>query len=206
MARLTSTPEAPSKARTLSAQEEAIHSGRKMVHGTATDRCLRMYGALRNHGPPRVTLDRAILVTESFQETEGQSPVLRWAKALKFFAEKVPVTIFDDERVVGRPNTWFGYWGMVYPELDGGAMPAGVEMFRNAGAQLRREHGHCDRQFRRHEGRDCHNRVRAFPDDCHGAGGAGLGSAAGRTRRNDQDRGAGDRGRIARTTTLNKGP
>jgi len=56
--------------------------------------------------------------------------VLRWAKALKHFAEKVPVTIFPDELIVGRPNTWFGKWGIVYPELDGSVMPAGMEMFR----------------------------------------------------------------------------
>jgi formate C-acetyltransferase len=46
------------------------------------------------------------------------------------FAEKAAVTIFDDELIVGRPNTWLGRWGIVYPELDGSVMPAGVEMFR----------------------------------------------------------------------------
>jgi hypothetical protein len=164
-----------------------------------------MYEALRNSGPPRVTLDRAILFTESLKEAGGQPPVLRWAKALKFFAETVPVTIFDDELIVGRANTWFGYWGIVYPELDGRAMPAGVEMFRNVGAQRRREHGHCDRQFRRHEGCDCRNRVCAFSDDCHGAGGAGLGSAAS-THRNDQDRGPVTEGVLHGQQPLTTGP
>ena len=41
----------------------------------------------------------------------------------------MPVTIFADELIVGRPNTWFGRWGIVYPELDGEIMPSGVEMF-----------------------------------------------------------------------------
>ena len=89
-----------------------------------------MYEAIRAYGPPRVTLDRAVLFTESFKETESQPLVLRWAKALKHFVEKVPVTIFPDELIVGRPNTWFGKWGIVYPELDGSVMPAGVEMFK----------------------------------------------------------------------------
>ena len=115
---------------TLSAQEEAIESGQKVMHGTVTDRVLRMYEAIRGYGPPRVTLDRAVLFTESFKETENQPLVLRWAKALKHFAEKVPVTIFPDELIVGRPNTWLGRWGIVYPELDGDIMPSGVEMFR----------------------------------------------------------------------------
>ena len=114
----------------MSAQEHAIESGAKLLHGTATDRVVRMYDAIRAYGPPRVTLDRAVLFTESFKETENQPLVLRWAKALKHFVEKVPVTIFPDELIVGRPNTWFGKWGIVYPELDGGVMPAGVEMFR----------------------------------------------------------------------------
>jgi pyruvate formate-lyase/glycerol dehydratase family glycyl radical enzyme len=117
-------------AQVLSAQEQAIESGKKVVHGTVTDRVLRMYEAIRAYGPPRVTLDRAVLFTESFKETENQPLVLRWAKALKHFAEKAPVAIFPDELIVGRPNTWLGRWGIVYPELDGAIMPAGVEMFR----------------------------------------------------------------------------
>ncbi|HTY85826.1 MAG TPA: pyruvate formate lyase family protein [Candidatus Acidoferrum sp.] len=113
----------------LSAQEAAIESGKQVMHGMVTDRALRMYEAIRKYGPPQVTLDRAVLFTESLKETEGQPMVLRWAKALKNFADKVPVTIFPDELIVGRPNTWLGRWGIVYPELDGSIMPAGLDMF-----------------------------------------------------------------------------
>ena len=115
---------------TLSAQEDAIHRGRATVHGNATDRVLRLYEAVRTYGPPRVSLDRAVFFTESFRETEGEPLVVRWAKALKHYAEKAPVALFDDELIVGRPNTWLGRWGIVYPELDGSVMRAGVEMFR----------------------------------------------------------------------------
>ena len=114
----------------MSAQEQAIASGATLLHGTATDRVVRMYDAIRAYGTVRVTLDRAVLFTESFKATESQPLVLRWAKALKHFVENVPVTIFPDELIVGRPNTWFGKWGIVYPELDGSVMPAGVEMFK----------------------------------------------------------------------------
>jgi pyruvate formate-lyase/glycerol dehydratase family glycyl radical enzyme len=119
-----------STASVLSAQEHAIESGSTLLHGTATDRVVRMYDAMRAYGTVRVTLDRAVLFSESFKETESQPLVLRWAKALKHFVENVPVTIFLDELLVGRPNTWFGKWGIVYPELDGSVMPAGVEMFK----------------------------------------------------------------------------
>lgn len=124
-------PPKPSAPQTiLSAQEAAIESGESVIHGTVTERLLNLYERMRAYGPPRVTLDRAVLFTESFKETEGQPLVLRWAKALKNFAEKAPVNIFEGELIVGRPNTWFGRWGLVYPELDGNVMPAGVEMFR----------------------------------------------------------------------------
>src|SRR5262249_8835192 len=68
----------------------------------------------------------------SFKTTEGQPLVLRWAKALKHIAENMPVTIFDDELIVGRPNTWFGRYTLVYPELDGSIMKQGAETFMAA--------------------------------------------------------------------------
>jgi formate C-acetyltransferase len=96
------------------------------------DRVLRIYERVQAYGPPRLTLDRALLFTESFKQTEGEALVLRWAKALKTFAEGVPVTIFDDELIVGRPNTWLGRWALVYPELDGGMMRVGLRMLEKS--------------------------------------------------------------------------
>ncbi len=113
----------------LSAQEQAIVDGKKVMHGTVTDRVLRMFDAIRSYGPPRVALERAVYFTESFKATEGQPLVWRWAKALKNIAEKMSVAIFDDELIVGRPNTWFGRYSLVYPELDGTIMKAGAEAF-----------------------------------------------------------------------------
>jgi hypothetical protein len=40
----------------LSAQEQAIESGNKVLHGTATDRVLRMFEAIRAGGQPRLAL------------------------------------------------------------------------------------------------------------------------------------------------------
>ena len=64
---------------TLTAQEEAIESGKKALHENVTDLVMRILDAIRDYGPPRVSLDRAVPFTESFQETEGQPLVLRWA-------------------------------------------------------------------------------------------------------------------------------
>lgn len=118
----------------LSTQEAAIVSGRKAVHGNVSARVLRLFEAIRGYGPPRVTLERSVHFTESFRSSEGQPLVLRWAKALKHVAENLSVTIFEDELIVGRPNTWLGRYGLVYGELDGSLMQAAAELFaQNAG-------------------------------------------------------------------------
>src|SRR5512141_3395426 len=113
----------------LSAQEQAIVDGKKVLHGTVTDRVLRMFEAIRSFGPPRVALERAVYFTESFQATEGQPLVWRWAKALQHIAENMSVAIFDDELIVGRPCTWFGRYSLVYPELDGTIIQEGAKAF-----------------------------------------------------------------------------
>ena len=56
---------------TLSAQKAAIEGGKQVMHDTITDRVLQMYEAIRAYGPPRVSLDRAMLFTASFKNTEG---------------------------------------------------------------------------------------------------------------------------------------
>src|SRR5512138_4025462 len=116
----------------LSAQELAILDGKKVLHGTATDRVLRMFEAIRAYGPPRVALERAVYFTESFKATEGQPLVWRWAKALEHIAKNISVAIFDDELIVGRPNTWFGKYSLVYPELDGTIIRDGAKAFIEA--------------------------------------------------------------------------
>ena len=113
----------------LSAQELAIESGKKALHGNVTERILRMFEAIRNYGAPRLTLERAVLFTESFKTTEGKPMVQRWARPLKHIAEHITVTIFDDELIVGRPNTWLGRYGLVYGELDGSLMQQAAEAF-----------------------------------------------------------------------------
>ncbi|MGO9287480.1 MAG: glycyl radical protein [Polyangia bacterium] len=117
---------------TLSTQEAAIASGSKVLHPGVTDRVLRLFEAIRASYQPKLTLDRAVLFTESMKTTENQPLVLRWAKALKHITESIPVTILDDELIVGRPNTWLGRYTQVYPELDGSIMKAGSDAFMAA--------------------------------------------------------------------------
>ncbi|MBQ7347029.1 MAG: glycyl radical protein [Clostridia bacterium] len=50
---------------------------------------------------PEIEADRAVLLTESYLETEGEPPVLRRAKAFKNIMEHLPVTIRPEELIVG---------------------------------------------------------------------------------------------------------
>lgn len=61
----------------LSPQEQAIHEGKKVLHGTATGRVIRMFEVMRAYGPPRVALERSVLFTEAFKENEDDALVLK---------------------------------------------------------------------------------------------------------------------------------
>jgi pyruvate-formate lyase len=116
-----------SQAAALSAQELAIEGGSRALHGNLSERVLRLFDAIRGDGGPRLALDRSRYFTESFRETEGQPLPPRWAKALRQVCEHLPVAIFDDEMIVGRPSTWLGRYGLVYGELDGSLLEAAAE-------------------------------------------------------------------------------
>ncbi|GBF33938.1 pyruvate formate-lyase [Desulfocucumis palustris] len=76
---------------------------------------------------PRISLDRARFMTDSFKETQGQPLVLRWAKALKHIVENIPVHIGEYDLVVGRADGHPGRHGLIYPELDGGFLDQALE-------------------------------------------------------------------------------
>ena len=65
-----------------------------------TERIKRLKNAIIN-AIPYVESERALLVTESYKETEGLSPIMRRAKAAEHIFNNLPVTIHEDELVVG---------------------------------------------------------------------------------------------------------
>lgn len=65
-----------------------------------TPRILRLKEDILN-AKPELESERAVLVTESYKETENLPPVLRRAKALEKILTHLPVTIRDDELIVG---------------------------------------------------------------------------------------------------------
>ncbi len=50
---------------------------------------------------PEIEAERAVLLTESYMKTEGEPIVVRRAKAFKNIMENLPITIRDDELIVG---------------------------------------------------------------------------------------------------------
>ena len=53
----------------------------------------------------KLDVDRARLVTESYKETEGMTPVMRKAMAMKKFCEELPIFIESGQLLVGDPNS-----------------------------------------------------------------------------------------------------
>ena len=66
---------------------------------------------------PQIEADRAVLLTQSYMETEGEPMVIRRAKAFKNILENIPITIRPYELVVGsatkRPRSC-----QVFPEFS----------------------------------------------------------------------------------------
>jgi len=131
---------APEKLSVYSAQEAALMEGKRAVRDNVSERALRLFERVRSSSQqPRVSLERAVCFTESFKQTEGQPISLRWANALLHTTQNLPITIFDDELIVGRPNTFFGKHGIIYPELDGSLMIDAIAAFRQALAEGKKD-------------------------------------------------------------------
>ena len=116
----------------LSAQEERIEK-REEASLTSLEarskraRVDRMLEGIRRK-PPRIAVERAQLMTESFRRTEGAPVVLRWALALEHVLKNIEITIGEDDLIVGRCGPP-GRYGILYPELRGAWLEKGLESF-----------------------------------------------------------------------------
>lgn len=66
---------------------------------------------------PCIEVDRALLITASFKETEGQSAIVRRAKALEKILNEIPIIIRDQELVVGS-LTQNARSSQIFPEFS----------------------------------------------------------------------------------------
>ncbi len=116
----------------MSAQEERIETRQDDYLTTEEARSKRgrinsMLEEIRKT-PPKITVERARLLTESFKETEGKPIVLRWALGLKKILHEIDIHIGDEELIVGRCGPK-GRYGILYPELRGAWLEKGIESF-----------------------------------------------------------------------------
>ncbi|PXV85585.1 cobalamin-independent glycerol dehydratase large subunit [Lachnotalea glycerini] len=66
---------------------------------------------------PEIEADRAVILTKSYQETEGDPIITRRAKAFKAICEELPITIRPDELIVGS-NSKAPRGCQVFPEYS----------------------------------------------------------------------------------------
>jgi len=122
MLQAVESPAVAQPARVLSPHEQRIEQGERvgLIGDTAQSkrgRIHRMLEGFRDQ-PIRLNVERARLLTESMQVTEGQPTVLRWGKALAHVLTHHPVHIEDDELLVGSAGAP-GRHAVVYCELGG---------------------------------------------------------------------------------------
>lgn len=108
--------------RTFSPQEERVIYHKRPGNINRATYLIKNVRGVR----PEIDIERGLYFTESFKETEGQPLILRWAKALKKYAEKSTVVIEDGQLIVGRGGKT-GRYGILYPELDGDTLGINIE-------------------------------------------------------------------------------
>ncbi|MCG9625445.1 formate C-acetyltransferase [Vibrio mediterranei] len=82
----------------------------------STERITRLKSALFE-AQREISLERALLYTESHQQTEGEHTLIRRAKATAHVLDNVAISIRDDELIVGN-RTIKPRAGIVSPEMD----------------------------------------------------------------------------------------
>jgi formate C-acetyltransferase len=94
--------------------EQASNAVQSDTHESRTKRILDSFKGTK----PSIDVERGYYFTKSFRQTEGEPLILRWAKALRLYAEKASIFIDPDQLIVGRGGKP-GRYGILYPELDG---------------------------------------------------------------------------------------
>lgn len=82
----------------------------------STERITRLKSALFE-AQREISLERALLYTESHQQTEGEHTLIRRVKATAHVLDNVAISIRDDELIAGN-RTIKPRAGIVSPEMD----------------------------------------------------------------------------------------
>ena len=81
-----------------------------------TNRIQRLKDALFAN-PREISLERAVLYTESHRQTEGEPVIIRRAKATAHILDNVAISLRDDELIAGN-RTIKPRAGIMSPEMD----------------------------------------------------------------------------------------
>jgi formate C-acetyltransferase len=81
-----------------------------------TSRIERLKSALFS-SPREISLERALLYTESHRQTEGEPTIIRRAKATAHILENVEISLRGDELIAGN-RTVKPRAGIISPEMD----------------------------------------------------------------------------------------
>ncbi|SBW07758.1 Pyruvate formate-lyase [uncultured delta proteobacterium] len=118
---------------------------------------------------PEICSERAVIVTGSYRETEGQPAVIRRAKAIKHILEEMTIHIWDDELIVGnhangrRSAPIFPEWAVYWLEEQLDCIPTRPQDKMVVSDKVNRE---LRSVFPYWKGRTVHDRVwGTLPDD-----------------------------------------
>ena len=76
----------------------------QISYSSYKDRILKMKERVVNQ-PHEICIERAKLFTESYKKTKGESPNIRFAKAMEHFLTNLTIKIWDNEFIVGNRAT-----------------------------------------------------------------------------------------------------
>jgi len=76
----------------------------QISYSSYKERILKMKERVVNQ-PHEICIERAKLFTESYKKTKGESPIIRFAKAMEHFLTNMTIKIWDNEFIVGNRTT-----------------------------------------------------------------------------------------------------
>ncbi|MFW9825008.1 MAG: pyruvate formate lyase family protein, partial [Candidatus Thorarchaeota archaeon] len=76
----------------------------QMSFSDYNERSLKMIKKL-NHASHEICIERAQLFTESYKNTKGEDPIIRFARAMDFYLANMTLKIWDDEYIIGNRCT-----------------------------------------------------------------------------------------------------
>lgn len=95
---------------------------------------IRIMKDLVINAPHAICTERAKLLTESYKKTKGEPPILRFAKAMKYYLTNMTISIGDNEFIVGNRTTKT-VGTPLYPEVRIDSIKQDIETYEKRSVQ-----------------------------------------------------------------------